>query len=117
MLSRRDLLKVAGVGATAAPLVTLASPTRQVQGAYVPVVTPNGTTLPWVMKDGVKEYHLIAEPVEREFAPGMKVKCWGYNGQTPGPTIEAVEGDRVRILVTNKLPEHTTVHWHGVLLP
>jgi FtsP/CotA-like multicopper oxidase with cupredoxin domain len=69
------------------------------------------------MKNGVKEFHLTAEPVEREFAPGMTVKCWGYNGQTPGPTIEAVEGDRVRILVTNKLPEHTTIHWHGVLLP
>jgi manganese oxidase len=87
------------------------------QTGYVPVTTPNGSTLPWVMKDGVKEYHLIAEPVDREFAPGMKVKAWGYNGQTPGPTIEAVEGDKVRILVTNKLPEHTSVHWHGVLLP
>jgi FtsP/CotA-like multicopper oxidase with cupredoxin domain len=69
------------------------------------------------MVDGVKEYHLIAEPVKREFAPGMIVNCWGYNGQAPGPTIEAVEGDRVRILVTNKLPEPTTVHWHGILLP
>jgi FtsP/CotA-like multicopper oxidase with cupredoxin domain len=84
---------------------------------YTPVVTPNGNTLPFKMKEGVKEFHLIAEPVEREFAPGMKVKCWGYNGQTPGPTIEAVEGDRVRILVTNKLPEHTTIHWHGIFLP
>jgi manganese oxidase len=55
--------------------------------------------------------------VVREFAPGMKVNLWGYNGQTPGPTIEAVEGDKVRIFVTNKLPEHTTVHWHGMLLP
>jgi len=81
------------------------------------VVTPNGSTLPFKMKNGVKEFHLIAEPVEREFAPGMTVKCWGYNGQTPGPTIEAVEGDRVRILVTNKLPEHTTIHWHGIFLP
>ncbi len=45
------------------------------------------------------------------------VNCWGYNGTAPGPTIEVVEGDRVRILVTNKLPEHTTVHWHGLLLP
>jgi len=69
------------------------------------------------MKDGVKEYHLVAEPVVREFAPGMKVKCWGYNGVTPGPTIEAVEGDRVRFLVENRLPEHTSIHWHGVLLP
>jgi FtsP/CotA-like multicopper oxidase with cupredoxin domain len=84
---------------------------------YTPVITPNGNTLPFKMKKGIKEFHLIAEPVEREFAPGMKVKCWGYNGQTPGPTIEAVEGDRVRILVTNKLPEHTTIHWHGIFLP
>ena len=86
-------------------------------GDYTPVVTLNGSTLPYKMKNGVKEFHLVAEPVEREFAPGMSVKCWGYNGQTPGPTIEAVEGDRVRILVTNKLPEHTTIHWHGIFLP
>ena len=84
---------------------------------FTPVVTPNGSTLPYQMKNGVKEFHLIAEPVDREFAPGMTVKCWGYNGQTPGPTIEAVEGDRVRILVTNKLAEHTTIHWHGIFLP
>lgn len=84
---------------------------------YTPVVTPNVSTLPYKMKNGIKEFHLIAEPVVREFAPGMTVKCWGYNGQTPGPTIEAVEGDRLRILVTNNLPEHTSVHWHGIFLP
>ena len=81
------------------------------------VVTPNGASLPFVMKDGVKEFRLVAEPVEREFAPGMKVKCWGYNGLTPGPTIEAVEGDRVRFLVANRLPESTSIHWHGIILP
>lgn len=85
--------------------------------AYTPVVTPNGSTLPWKMVDGVKEFHLIVEEIEWEISPGMKIKAWGYNGQTPGPTIEAVEGDRVRILVTNKLPEETAVHWHGILLP
>jgi FtsP/CotA-like multicopper oxidase with cupredoxin domain len=84
---------------------------------YQPVATLNGWTLPFKMKNGVKEFHLVAEEVEREIAPGMVAKLWGYNGQTPGPTIEAVEGDRVRIFVTNKLPEHTTVHWHGMLLP
>jgi len=47
----------------------------------------------------------------------MKANLWGYNGQSPGPTIEAVEGDRIRIFVTNKLPEHTSVHWHGVPVP
>jgi len=84
---------------------------------YTPVVTPNGATLPWKMVNGVKEFHLIAEPVKREFAPGMVINCWGYNGLSPGPTIEAVEGDRVRFLVTNRLPETTSVHWHGVILP
>jgi manganese oxidase len=82
-----------------------------------PVTTLNGRSLPYVMKDGVKEFHLIAEEVEQEFGPGTRVKVWGYNGSSPGPTIEAVEGDRVRILVTNRLPEHTSIHWHGVLLP
>jgi len=84
---------------------------------YQPVVTLNGWTLPYRMNNGVKEFHLVAEPVEREMADGMTAYLWGYNGQSPGPTIEAVEGDRVRIFVTNKLPEHTTVHWHGMILP
>jgi FtsP/CotA-like multicopper oxidase with cupredoxin domain len=84
---------------------------------YHPVVTLNGWTLPWRMNNGVKEFHLIAEPVVRELAPGMKANLWGYNGQSPGPTIEVVEGDRVRLFVTNKLPEHTTIHWHGQRLP
>ena len=97
--------------ATAAPLVPPGG------RPYNPVVTLNGWTLPWRMKDGVKEFHLVAEPVVRELAPGMQANLWGYNGQSPGPTIEVVEGDRVRIFVTNKLPEHTSVHWHGQLLP
>src|SRR4030042_6181595 len=53
----------------------------------------------------------------REMAPGMRAHLWGYNGQSPGPTIECVEGDKVRIFVTNRLPEHPTIHWHGMLLP
>lgn len=81
------------------------------------VITPNVKNLSWKMKDGVKVYHLIAEQVKQEFAPGFIANAWGYNGGTPGPTIEATEGDRVRILVTNKLPEATTIHWHGILLP
>ncbi|MHB1233748.1 MAG: multicopper oxidase family protein [Burkholderiales bacterium] len=84
---------------------------------YNPVVTLNGWTLPWRMKNGWKEFHLIAEPVKREIAPGMVANLWGYNGQSPGPTLECVEGDKVRIFVSNRLPEHTTVHWHGVLVP
>jgi FtsP/CotA-like multicopper oxidase with cupredoxin domain len=84
---------------------------------YNPVLTLNGWSLPWRMNNGWKEIHLTAEAVEREIAPGMVARLWGYNGQSPGPTIECVEGDKVRIFVTNRLPEHTTIHWHGIFLP
>ena len=47
----------------------------------------------------------------------IRDSCWGYNGRVHGPTIEAVEGDRVRVYVTNRLPAPTTVHWHGVHVP
>src|SRR3984893_8737756 len=84
---------------------------------YTPVITPNGSTLPYKVVGGVKVFHLIAEEVDHEFAPGLRAYCWGFNGQVHGPTIEAVEGDRVRIYVTNKLPENTSIHWHGLLVP
>jgi manganese oxidase len=95
----------------------LLSPMAAMSASYTPVVTPNGATLEWKMVNGVKEFHLTVEEIDWEMAPGMVVHAWGYNGRTPGPTIEAVEGDRVRILVTNKLPEPTSVHWHGLILP
>lgn len=81
------------------------------------ITVPNVPKLPWVEEGDVKIFHLIAEPVQTEFAPGFRVNCWGYNGSSPGPTIEAKEGDRVRILVTNRLPEPTSVHWHGLIVP
>lgn len=85
---------------------------------YRPVITPNGSSLPWKLIDSVKVFHLIAEEVpSHEFAPGLVAHCWGFNGRVHGPTIEVVEGDRVRIYVTNKLPAPTSIHWHGILLP
>jgi FtsP/CotA-like multicopper oxidase with cupredoxin domain len=137
MVSRRNFIGAAGA-ATAA--VTAASVSKVAMAAlpepviqakpdtmpplvpntgrpYNPVVTLNGWTLPWRMNNGVKEFHLVAEPVVREMTPGFKAHLWGYNGQSPGPTIEVVEGDRVRIFVTNKLGELTSVHWHGQRLP
>ncbi|KIG16560.1 Multicopper oxidase [Enhygromyxa salina] len=84
---------------------------------YKPTLTPGGSTLSWSVVEGVKVYHLIAEEVDHEFAPGVRARCWGYNGSVHGPTIEAVEGDRVRVYVTNRLSAPTTVHWHGVFLP
>jgi manganese oxidase len=135
MTNRRTFFKAAGatfLGAAAVSRVGAASlpeaatqtsaamqlPPPPLNGRpFSPIVTLNGWSLPWRMKDGVKEFHLVAEPVVREIAPGMKANLWGYNGQSPGPTIEVVEGDRVRIFVTNKLPEVTSVHWHGILVP
>ena len=115
MTSRRDFFKYAGIagGAVAAASVSkvamaaLPEPVIQTSAEtsaplvpnfgrpYNPVVTLNGWTLPWRMNQGVKEFHLVAEPVVREMAPGFSAHLWGYNGQSPGPTIEVVEGDRV----------------------
>jgi FtsP/CotA-like multicopper oxidase with cupredoxin domain len=135
-LSRRGFVGASGFVVAAGGLVTgraqatsipeaasTKSPETQIPKApttgvdYQPVVTLNGWSLPWRMNGNWKEFHLVAEPVIREIAPGMKAHLWGYNGQSPGPTIEAVEGDNVRIFVTNKLPENTAVHWHGQRLP
>lgn len=84
---------------------------------YTPVVIPNGWTLPYKIVDGIKVFHLVAEEVWHDFAPGLGATCWGFNGGVHGPTIEAVEGDRIRIYVTNRLDAPHSVHWHGILLP
>ncbi len=119
-VSRRNLLAAAGTGAViglAGAGETASAQAARPSGARRSVHTLNGWSLPFRMRNGVKEFHLVAEEFEHEFAPGCKAKVWGYNGTTPGPTIEAVEGDRVRLLVTNKLGEPTTMHWHGIILP
>jgi FtsP/CotA-like multicopper oxidase with cupredoxin domain len=88
---------------------------------YNPVVTLNGWSLPWRMNAGVKEFHLVAEPVLREMAPGFTARLWGYNGQSPGPTIEVVEGDRLRAVRhqpaagahLHALARPAPAQWHG----
>lgn len=120
MLDRRHFLLSTGATLAAAGSRGLALPSAPgpaLASGHMPVVTPNGRTLDYTLENGVKVFRLVAEPIEREFAPGMTVRAWGYNGLTPGPTIECMQGDRLRILVTNRLPEHTTVHWHGLRLP
>ncbi|MBK8284822.1 MAG: copper oxidase [Ahniella sp.] len=123
--TRRNLFKMLGALTPMAVLggKALAADSGTGQG-HPPgrVRTLNGWTLPHRMVDGVKEFHLVGEEVDHEFGPGgegqsTRAKLWGYNGSSPGPTIEANEGDRVRIFVTNRLGEHTSVHWHGINLP
>ncbi len=121
-MDRRQFL-VWTSAAAAASAISYATPSRaETSRAVVPggqpgVITPNGRSLPLRTVNGVKVGHLVAEEFDHAFAPGLRARVWGYNGGTPGPTIEAVEGDRLRIYVTNKLPERTTVHWHGLVLP
>ena len=100
-------------------LCTIASAQSPYPGdwPYTPITTPNGRSLEWKIENGVKVFKLVAEEIDHEMAPGTVIKAWGFNGVTPGPTIEVVQGDRVRILVENKLPEAAAVHWHGVFLP
>lgn len=94
-----------------------ARPPQLAGAGRLPVDTPDLPKLPWEMENGVKVFHLVAEPVKQEFLPGRVFDVWGYNGSMPGPTIEVNQGDRVRLIVDNHLPEATSVHWHGFEIP
>jgi len=79
---------------------------------------PYGTTpLKYTMDGTVKVFRLTAAPVTWRLDETHTLDAWAYNGQVPGPVIRATVGDRIRIVVTNNLPEPTTIHWHGVSLP
>jgi hypothetical protein len=90
---------------------------RRNGAAFLPVVTPDVPDLTFEMDNGVKVFHLVAEPVKHEIIPGKVVNLWGYNGTAPGPTIQVKQDDRVRIIVDNHLPEPTSMHWHGFDIP
>jgi len=84
---------------------------------YLPVVTPDVPDLPFEMDGGIKVFRLTAEPVKRKIAPWKTIDAWGYNGSCPGPTIQVQQGDRVRIVFENRLPESSSLHWHGLEVP
>jgi manganese oxidase len=86
-------------------------------GPILPVIVPDVPRLPFTTDGAVKVFNLIAEPVRTEIVPGRVMNAWGYNGSIPGPSIEVVQGDRVRIVVDNRLPEPTSMHWHGFEIP
>jgi len=84
---------------------------------FIPVQTPGINNLPFTLDNGVKVFHLVAEPVKQHLLPGKVIDLWGFNGSAPGPTIQVNQGDRVRIIVENHLPEPTSMHWHGFEIP
>ncbi len=127
--TRREMLAGAAAGAAFLGLAARAAdaddkkhpaapaPKTRHPGGHLPTTTLDGSTLPYRVVDGVKVFHLIVEPVRHEFAKGLVGHCWGFNGEVHGPTIEAIEGDRIRIYVTNRLDAPTSMHWHGLFLP
>ena len=69
------------------------------------------------VEDGVKVFELTARPMKWETEPGKFVDAYAYNGQVPGPQLRVTEGDRVRVVLKNELPESTCIHFHGLELP
>jgi len=76
-----------------------------------------GRELPPRVENGVKVFELDTSVIRWTILPGVTVDAYAFNGQVPGPAIRFRQGDRVRIDVRNRLPETTTIHWHGLILP
>jgi FtsP/CotA-like multicopper oxidase with cupredoxin domain len=76
-----------------------------------------GQLLQPTLRDGVKEFELSTGVVRWSILPDLEVGAYAYNGQVPGPLIRVQPGDRIRVRVKNDLPNATTVHWHGLVLP
>jgi manganese oxidase len=132
-LNRRGVMMAAGLAAGAATLATGAAHAASVHATtvpagqayppgrsgvdYQPVIAPNATRIPFSVRDGVKVFHLTLAEYEHTFAPGLVARVWGFNQAAASALMEAVEGDRIRVYVTNRLGAPTAVHWHGFILP
>lgn len=85
--------------------------------------TRGGQPLPYRIIKGVTVFELTAKPVKWNIAvkwneqPEVWATAWTYNGMVPGPLIRVKEGDRVRVIFKNELPEPTSIHWHGIPVP
>lgn len=88
-----------------------------VPSQFVPVISPDIPDLPFARDGAVKIFRLKAAPMKQKIAPFKTIDVWGYNGSCPGPTIQVTQGDRVRIVFENGLPESTSMHWHGLEVP
>src|SRR5690625_1485665 len=85
-----------------------------------------GTATPWPLRSlanttapGVRDYQLKLHAATAPLLGAARkvVDVWAYNGQVPGPMLRARQGERLRVVVENRLPEDTTVHWHGIRVP
>jgi hypothetical protein len=79
----------------------------------MPVVTTDVGDLSFTMDGDTKVFRLVAEVIRQQISPMKSVDLWGFSGSAPGPTIQVNQGDRVRVVFENHLPEPTSMHWHG----
>ena len=77
------------------------------------VITTDIGDLPYTMDGDTKVFHLIAQVVKQRISPDKEIDAWGFSGSAPGPTIQVTQGDHVRVIFDNHLPEPTSIHWHG----
>jgi len=80
---------------------------------YLSVVTTDVGDLDHTMDGSTKVFHLVAEVIRQKIHPDKTLDLWGFNGSAPGPTIQVSQGDHVRVIFDNHLPEPCSLHWHG----
>ncbi|MGI4853149.1 MAG: multicopper oxidase family protein [Janthinobacterium lividum] len=121
MSNRRSFLQRAlgvGAGLFAAPTLRAAgaAPASHKGGKVAPaapVITTEVGDMPFTMDGAVKVFHLVAQVVKQQIAPNKSIDVWGFNGSAPGPTFQVHEGDHIRVIFENQLPEPCSIHWHG----
>jgi hypothetical protein len=118
MSNRRSFLQRAfGLGAglmTAPRLFASTPPQHHTPNAHtVPVVTTEVGDMPFTMDGKVKVFRLVAQVFKQQIAPNKTIDVWGFNGSAPGPTFQVTQGDHVRVIFENQLPEPCSIHWHG----
>jgi hypothetical protein len=118
MSNRRSFLQRAfglGAGLLAAP--SLLSETKKTfTHTFKPtasVITTEVGDMPFTMDGSVKVFRLVAQVIRQQIAPNKTIDVWGFNGSAPGPTFQVTQGDHVRIVFENRLPEPCSIHWHG----
>jgi FtsP/CotA-like multicopper oxidase with cupredoxin domain len=98
----------AGAAAAARPLTLVDRLRAEFEGAYPDTIEPSGRT---------HELEIVAAPTEVQIADGPPLRVWAYDGRAPGPTLRIRLGDELRVHFVNRLPQETTIHWHGVRVP
>jgi len=115
--------EVMATGAGATPVAINAEELRDIDAARTaqfPAETEgkgNQILEPTILEDGTMQWEITASVIDWETEPGTFREAYAYNGTVPGPQLRARVGDRVRIVLHNELPEPTTIHFHGLLVP